>query len=210
MAAGLTFDTDLLKALGHPLRLRILEAITEKGEASPVGLSREFRVPLATVSHHSRVLRDLGWIEVARTEPRRGAVEHFYRAVTRPFIGDTQWQRLSLPMRRGLAAQTLRDIFVQAARAGGTGGFDDAGACVARMPLELDERGWHELSDMLADVLRRTDVIQQRSDARTSRRPGQGTSVPGSTLALLHFRVSAPTESTELTRQRQRERPRLP
>ena len=41
-------DATLVKALGHPLRLRILEVITDRGEASPVALAREFGRPLAT------------------------------------------------------------------------------------------------------------------------------------------------------------------
>jgi hypothetical protein len=53
------------------------------------------------VSHHTRVLRDLGCIELVRTEPRRGAVEHYYRPVLRPFLDDEQWEQLSLVKRRG-------------------------------------------------------------------------------------------------------------
>jgi DNA-binding transcriptional ArsR family regulator len=201
MAAGPEFDTDTLKALGHPLRLRILEAITEQGEASPVGLSRELEVPLATVSHHVRVLRDLGRIAITRTKPRRGAVEHFYRAINRPFIDDTEWERLALPMRRGLAGQTLRRIFFEASRASELNGFDDAGACVARMPMELDERGWSELSELLVEVLRSAEAIQQRSDARAS------SPLRASNLALLHFGVSDAERTAESKRAG---RPQLP
>jgi DNA-binding transcriptional ArsR family regulator len=213
MSAGDSVENDLLKALGHPLRLRIATAITEQGEASPVGLAREFNVPLATISHHTRVLRDLGWIELVRTEPRRGAVEHFYRAATRPFIDDAQWEQLPIPMRRGLAGQTVREILARAAKAGGEGAFDDAGACVARMPLELDERGWHELSDVLAGVLRQADAIQRRSDARVGRRSGQGAAVRPSSLAILHHRAGQGSGGAQPDAKRPREpiaRPRLP
>jgi DNA-binding transcriptional ArsR family regulator len=41
-------DRRLLKALAHPLRERILESITDRGEASPVELARELDQPLAT------------------------------------------------------------------------------------------------------------------------------------------------------------------
>jgi DNA-binding transcriptional ArsR family regulator len=211
MVAHDTLEGGLLKALGHPLRLRIVTAITERGEASPVELARDFKHPLSTVSHHTRVLRDLGWIELTRTEPRRGAVEHFYRAVTRPFIDDDEWERLPVPMRRGLAGQTLREIFSQAARAGENGGFDDAGACVARMPLELDQRGWRELSEVLTDVCRRADAIQRRSDSRTRRRSDPRTAVRASNLAILHFGSGAvPTDPSQDTPSKHIRRPRLP
>src|SRR5262245_59589620 len=110
MSAADSFDGRLLKALGHPLRLRLLEAITDAGEGSPVTLARRFKQPLATVSHHIRLLRDLGFLELTRTEPRRGAVEPFYRAVRLPFIDDGQWAQLPVAMRRGLATQTFRKI----------------------------------------------------------------------------------------------------
>jgi DNA-binding transcriptional ArsR family regulator len=187
MTASDTFETGLLKALGHPLRFRMLASITERGEASPTELAREFGHPLATVSHHTRVLRDLGWIELARTEPRRGAVEHFYRAARRPFLDDDEWEQLPVPMRRGLAGLTLRQIFADAARAGGNGGFDEPGACVARMPLELDERGWWELADALRDLLREADHIQRRADARAARQTGPQATVRASSLAILHY-----------------------
>src|SRR5689334_4699275 len=68
-------DQSLIRALAHPLRWRIVEILVERGEGSPVQLARELDQPLATVSHHVRVLRDTGSIALTRTEPRRGAVE---------------------------------------------------------------------------------------------------------------------------------------
>jgi len=74
-------DESLIKALAHPLRWRILEILSERGEASPVEIARLLDQPLATISHHTRVLRDLRCIELTRTQPRRGAIEHYYRPV---------------------------------------------------------------------------------------------------------------------------------
>jgi DNA-binding transcriptional ArsR family regulator len=62
MASSDALDASVLKALGHPLRMRLLTLITEHGEASPVEMSRVLDQKLATVSHHTRVLRDLGYI----------------------------------------------------------------------------------------------------------------------------------------------------
>ena len=183
-------DARLLKALAHPLRARILESITDRGEASPVELARDLDQPLATVSHHTRVLRDLGCIELTRTEPRRGAVEHYYRSVLRPLLDDAQWEQLSLMERRGLAGQLVRRIFEAASAAGAAGGFDAAGAHVARVPLALDERGWEELSKVVADLLSTAQTIQERSDAR---RRAEGDDARPSELAILHFAVAGAT-----------------
>ena len=212
MATSDILDIGLLKAVGHPLRLRLLTLITERGEASPVELARTLDQPLSTVSHHTRVLRDLGYLELSRTEPRRGAVEHYYRAITPPFIDDDQWEQLPVFMRRGLAAQTFRRIVGEAATAGPKGGFDAAGAHVDRMMLELDERGWGELSSALLALLKRAQGIQHRSDARAEARGGS-TKARSSELAILHFALDEPVSSSQRgpsPRARRGRPPRLP
>jgi hypothetical protein len=67
----------------HPLRLRILEHLLlgEPGAvASPNELSKELDAPLGNVSYHVGKLHEQGLLELVKTEPRRGAVEHFYGA----------------------------------------------------------------------------------------------------------------------------------
>ena len=71
----------LLRALSHPLRPKILARAREP--VSPNQLAGHLRTPLGTVSYHVRELADAGLLELVRTEPRRGAIEHFYR-VSRP------------------------------------------------------------------------------------------------------------------------------
>jgi DNA-binding transcriptional ArsR family regulator len=210
MSVPSRIDATLVKALGHPLRVQILEAITERGEASPIELARAFDQPLATVSHHVRMLRDLGWIELLRAEPRRGALEHFYGAVARPFIDDQHWEELPVAMRRGLAGSLFRRIFAEAAQAGAVGGFDDAGAHINRMPLDLDERGWRELSGAVSAMLRKAEEIQDRSDARRAEASGREDGVVRSALAVLHFRLVEPVSPTARARARRGRRARLP
>jgi DNA-binding transcriptional ArsR family regulator len=191
MSVSHPLDEGLIKALAHPLRWRILEILSERGEASPVELARRLDQPLATVSHHMRVLRDLGSIELTRTEPRRGALEHFYRAVMPAFFDDEQWQRVPVVLRRGLAGQVFRRIVEEAAAAGASGAFDAAGAHLDRMVVELDDRGWRELSDLLTGVLKRAQAIQERSDSRRVK----GTGARMSEVAILHFEVAESIES---------------
>jgi DNA-binding transcriptional ArsR family regulator len=183
MSVSHSLDESLVKALAHPLRWRIVETMVERGEASPVQLARLLDEPLATVSHHTRVLRDLGCIELTRTEPRRGAVEHYYRALMPAFFDDEQWVRLPTLLRRSVAAQIFSRIVDEAAAAGSEGGFDPPGAHLDRMPLNLDDHGWRELSDLLSDVLAKARAIQESSDAR-----GGNVGKPRpSKLALMHF-----------------------
>lgn len=183
MNAPHPLDEGLSKALGHPLRWRILELVNERGEASPVEVARALDQPLATISHHVRVLRESGSLQMTRTEQRRGALEHYYRVLMPSFFDDEQWSRVPVALRRSVAGQIFTSIVQDAAAAGENGGFDAPGAHVDRMVIELDDAGWIELSDLLTDVLRQAQDIQDRSDARRGSE-GRGRT---SEIAILHF-----------------------
>jgi DNA-binding transcriptional ArsR family regulator len=72
-------EPDLLDALAHPIRLAIMR--TAATEFSPKTAADALGdVSLQLVSYHVRILHDAGLLTPTRTEPRRGAVEHFYRA----------------------------------------------------------------------------------------------------------------------------------
>jgi DNA-binding transcriptional ArsR family regulator len=202
-------DATVLKALGHPLRMRLLTFITERGEASPVEMSRALDKPLASVSHHTRVLRDLGCVELSRTEPRRGALEHYYRATAAPFLDDDHWALLPVPARRRVSAGLLRHVVRDAAAAGEVGGFDAPSAHIARKVLDLDARGWRELSRAVLTLLRRAEAIQERSDARRGGERAEPDRSRRSELAILHFALAEPASATDEPARRPRA-PRLP
>ncbi len=188
MAQPEFLDARIAKALSHPLRPQILVTLTNRGEASPKEVAAELDAPLDVVAYHMRVLRDAECVELVRTEPRRGAVEHYYRAVLEPFLDDAQWERLPLWLRRQLAAQTVGQVLRGASRAARSGGFDQPGAHVDRMALLLDRPGWVELSDLLTRVLGEVADIQTRSDERVGGAPSPEDVQP-SELSILHYAV---------------------
>jgi DNA-binding transcriptional ArsR family regulator len=192
MASSPPLDEGLIKALAHPLRWQIIESLVERGEASPVELARLLDQPLATVSHHVRVLRDLRSIELTRTEQRRGAIEHYYRAVMPAFFDDAQWELVPKPLRRGLAGQVFTQVLTEASSAGDKGAFDEVGAHLDRMIVELDDQAWQDVSEALLDLLRRVQAIQGESDARRD----EATQVRVSEVVLMHFELA---ESLGLT-----------
>jgi|1186.fasta_scaffold503133_2 DNA-binding transcriptional ArsR family regulator len=69
------------RALGHPTRLQILDALSREAELSPTQLvDRLSTAPgLANVAYHTRELAGLGLLSPAGLRPARGALEHFYR-----------------------------------------------------------------------------------------------------------------------------------
>jgi DNA-binding transcriptional ArsR family regulator len=186
MGPSHSIDERLIKGLAHPLRWRMLEVLTERGESSPVQLARLLDQPLATVSHHMRVLRDAQCVELTRTEQRRGALEHYYQAVVPAFFDDEMWARVPSVLRRTLSGQTFRRLVDEAAAAGAHGAFDAPGSHLDRLLVELDDVGWHELSELLTDMVRRAQSIQEQSDARRD----AGASVRVSEIVVMHFETA--------------------
>ena len=102
-------DSNIVKALSHPLRMRILTRLNE-GVASPNEMAKEFEESLPLVSYHVRILRELDCIELVRTTPRRGAIEHHYRALTRPFLDDDDWAQLPPSARKAVSNTVLSKV----------------------------------------------------------------------------------------------------
>jgi DNA-binding transcriptional ArsR family regulator len=180
-------DERLAKALSHPLRQRILQRLNEGGVRSPNELSRELGDPLGNVSYHVRILRELDCVELVRTEQRRGALEHYYRATAQPWLDDKQWARLPAAFRRKTLGRTLSELLEAAGDASGRGGFDHPEAVVNRIPLELDEQGWSEVVTLLNDMLESVFKIQ----AESQKRQGEPGAELRTELGILHFRRTA-------------------
>jgi DNA-binding transcriptional ArsR family regulator len=66
------------RATKHPLRIAVLLRLEKVPTASPKELSEHFEAALGVVSYHVNELNNVEAIELIRTEPRRGAAEHFY------------------------------------------------------------------------------------------------------------------------------------
>jgi DNA-binding transcriptional ArsR family regulator len=71
-------DNDLLVALRHPLRRRILREMAGGEAISPRELSVALDKSLSNVSYHVRVLADCAAVTLVDTMPVRGSTQHFY------------------------------------------------------------------------------------------------------------------------------------
>src|SRR3954462_7288917 len=156
-------DESLLRAISHPFRHRLLGMLDGR-VASPNQLARERGLPLGRVSYHIRLLNDLGAIELTRTEPRRGALEHFYRAVTTVWFSEGDWAKLPRSARRGILGQNLQQIFTDVTTAADTGGFDHPSSLVLRAPLRLDEAGMEEVAGLLRSAIDRARELSSDAD----------------------------------------------
>jgi DNA-binding transcriptional ArsR family regulator len=185
---GRQLDERLAKALSHPLRQRILQRLNEHGVRSPNELSRELGDPLGNVSYHVRILRELDCVELVRTEQRRGALEHYYRATAEPWLDDEQWARLPAAFRRKTLGRTLSEILEGASAASRETGFDHPEVMVDRVELQLDDEAWSEVVKLLNDTHDTALKIQSESRRRQEERGTNGGESIRTELGLLHFR----------------------
>ena len=178
----------LAKALAHPLRVRILTAL-HRGISSPNQLAQELDEPLGNVSYHVKTLLEYDCVELVKTEPRRGAVEHFYRATERAFFSEADWAKIPASARKGIDGVILEAIGQDATAALTEGTIDSrSDTHITRTPLILDDTGWSELSKLLGETLDQAMKIGEQSANRLAKEKTDG--IPAS-LSLLHFEVPA-------------------
>jgi DNA-binding transcriptional ArsR family regulator len=159
-------DRRLVRALGHPLRADILASLNEK-VASPNELSKQFGEGLSQVSYHVKVLLECDCLELVKTEPRRGAVEHYYRATSRAFLSVDEFAQLPESIRPGMSATLLQAVIDDAATALSTHTLDSRDdRHLSWTPLIVDEAGWKDLAAELSDTLDRVLEIQAESAGR--------------------------------------------
>lgn len=159
-------DPNLVKALSHPLRWKILSMINE-GTSTPAGIARRLGVRTENVSYHVRVLCELGIIELIGTTPVRGALEHHYRATRRAEISDAESETMPAAVRRDMMHAVLRATIEDLIRIGASDQpYERSDAHFSQVPLRLDEEGYAEVVDLLASTLDRVIEIQAESLAR--------------------------------------------
>jgi DNA-binding transcriptional ArsR family regulator len=190
-------DPRLVKALAHPLRIRIL-AILEERVASPSQIAEELDAPLGNVSYHVRQLADLGLIKLVKETPVRGTLEHHYRAEIRPRISDRAFSTAPDLVKQATVGATLGQIGDAVNRAAAEGGFGRADAHLSRLPLLLDEDGWKLVSKELESLVDRIEKIQRDSGKRLMKTDHEG-QVRGELVTML---FEATQETTEQRRQR--------
>jgi DNA-binding transcriptional ArsR family regulator len=194
-------NSNIVKAMSHPLRLRILGRLNE-GVASPNEMAKEFGESLPLVSYHVRILRELNCIELVKTTPRRGAIEHHYRALQRAFLDESDWAQMPQSARRALSSAGLDKALNDVRAAMDADTFDartDRHQSYA--PLLLDEQAWSELNGKLEEVL--MWALEEQSRAAVRIRDGEGEDVRARMLMLTYTGAPAGMkESGDVKRRR--------
>jgi hypothetical protein len=167
-------DQRLVRSLAHPLRIQILELLTDH-VASPNAISNELGAGLTDVAYHTRALDRYGALELIDTAQRRGATEHFYKATPDAFVGGPPWRRVPKTVRGGISAATLQTFLDKAIAALEAGTLDGRDDTVFRwMPLFLDEQGWKEVVAIMEEATKLMLAAHLRSQDRLSESGGRG------------------------------------
>ena len=161
-------DPRYVKAMSHPLRVRILAMLDER-KASPNQLASWLGASLGTVAYHVRTLEQLGLIELVDETRVRGAVEHHYRARERPNVTAEGWAQAP-PIAKQAAVGSSLDVIADYARASAAaGGFDRADAHMTRRSLQLDDDAFAELAAATRRWLDEAEAIGAAAAERMAR-----------------------------------------
>ena len=174
------------------MRARILVILNER-VASPNEIAEMIDERLPNVSYHVRALLDLGCIELVDTAQRRGAIEHYYRAIVRPFFSDSDWKRIPKSGRQAISDTLLHVIWDDVSDSIEAGAFDSrADRYLSHSPMLLDEQGWSEIARVMARALGEVEKIESQSARRLKKSKESG--VPTS-VVLMQFETSAEDDS---------------
>lgn len=159
-------DPHLVRALAHPLRVQILEVLNER-QASPNELMDLLGYPLGNVAYHTRVLEKCGCIELVTTERRRGAVEHFFRAKPRSYIGHQDWRKVPRSVRSEVSGASLEAFNDRAIDALEAGTIDDREeTTLSWTTMAVDELGWTQAREVLEEAMARLQAVHEQSRKR--------------------------------------------
>jgi DNA-binding transcriptional ArsR family regulator len=204
-------DPRYVKAMSHPLRVRILALLDER-TASPVELAGWLGATLGTTAYHVRTLERMGLIELVRETRVRGAVEHHYRSKERPRVSDEAWAAAPPIAKQAAVSASLQTIDAYATAASAAGGFDHGSAHLTRTALRLDERGFNELSRACLRLLVQVDRIEDAAKERIERNP-HATDTKDVALVMMLFeaaRLTAQDDDDPVADTRRRHRHELP
>jgi DNA-binding transcriptional ArsR family regulator len=163
-------DPRYVKALSHPLRVRILAMLQER-TASPSQLSEWLGATLGTTAYHVRALHKLGLIELADETRVRGAIEHHYRAGPRPLVSEEAWAQAPPIAKQAAIGSTLQVIDEYSRMSAAAGGFDRQEAHLTRTAIQIDAKGWEQLNKACMRFIEQVEKIEKASKERQDQKP---------------------------------------
>jgi hypothetical protein len=186
--------------LKHPLAVQVLTVCNEE-VISPTRFveerfrprpktEREFKKALSQVPYHFRCLEKAGLIEIEDMIPRRGAFEKRWKGKGRAQFSVEEWADVEMEERYRISTVTWQGLVARVEVAMLAGTFDQRDdRSIAWTAGKLDERGWAELTEVMAASYSEFERIREDSEARLAETEGagEGDDAMPVTFAMLGF-----------------------
>lgn len=185
-------DTQLVRALLNPMRIRIFDAVAE-GPASPSRLATTLDEGLGVVSYHVGVMRTTGCLQPVRaTRPRRGdQCVYELTPLAAPARKRLSHGRISPPTLGHPSATALRAI-VDREIADLDAPGERRGDRLGCMSIALDRQGLQQVSTAIAGALDQVSIAQEESARRLA---GTGDEAIEATIAVASFKSPSSSEA---------------
>lgn len=190
-------DPRYVKAMSHPLRVRILAMLDER-VASPNQLAGWLGATLGTTAYHVRVLERLGLIELADETRVRGAVEHHYRSTGRPMVSAQAWAAVTQIAKQSAVGSSLQIVDEYAQASAAAGGFDRPEAHLSRTRVKLDAKGWEQLLGATLRYVEKVEGIERAALARMEKQP-HAEEPSEATVVVMNFEGARLTDAPSRT-----------
>jgi predicted transcriptional regulator len=180
-------DPRIIVALGHPFREHVL-AECNAGIVSATQIGEGIGADVPVFYKQIQKLEELGCIERVDSQPRRGGMEHFFRAKSTLFFDNESVKRVPRTVHDHLLLNQLWSAFDEAKKSAGAGKLGSlAGEHASWIPGRFDHQGWSEAAQILDEALVSIEAILQKSAERLAERNERGTPA---TVAMFGFKAA--------------------
>jgi DNA-binding transcriptional ArsR family regulator len=157
----------IAKGLAHPLRIQIM-GLLDEGDAAASEMARKVGADPSLVNYHARILIEHGLAEVVRVEQVRGGEKKILRSLVPSLFEGPAWSTLDRSSRSGISKKVAENFMGRVGDALEAGTFDKRGDRIfSHQTMSLDEEGWAEVYELLANCLEGIDGAYQRAVSRT-------------------------------------------
>jgi DNA-binding transcriptional ArsR family regulator len=177
--------------LRHRTRVYILTILNE-GIYTVEEIAEIIGLPTKKVAHHVKELSDAGSIELAKTEPARNAIRHYYRATEMACYSSEDLAKMT-PQERQVTAGLIIQCMSAEILAALWGGKlkDDLQIALAWRWLNVDEQGRREIAEEQVQSWYRFFGIEARSTNRRAKTGEPSRSIVVASLGFERERTSA-------------------
>ena len=155
----------LIEVMTAPRRLRVLMAVSERPGVTLKQIASRIGESPRSVRYQLKRLSDAGLVIVDAVTPRRNVRELHYRATVQVILEEDGkvWPEVD---GKKVMETSMSLMFADYRRALSGDTFGRDGHAVVRIPGEVDDRGWQELSRIALETMRNVEEVMKASVAR--------------------------------------------